>query len=80
MFDDHPLSAQILPVQLVDSVVGIAVVLEFHESISEGEKAEGNNMNTKCARVTTKFEGSGKLSRRVVIASLALARPASCAR
>lgn len=33
MFDDHPLPAKVLPVQLVDSVVGVAVVFKFHEPI-----------------------------------------------
>ena len=35
MFHDHPLPAQLLPVQLVHGVVGVPVVLELHESIAE---------------------------------------------
>lgn len=50
MFDDHPLPAQVLPVQLVDSVVGIAVVLEFHETISEGGKGSGKSYEQKVRR------------------------------
>lgn len=34
MFDYHPLSAQVLPVQLVNGVIGVSVVLELHETIT----------------------------------------------
>lgn len=37
MFDDHPLSTQLLPIQLVHGIIGIAVVLEFNKAIPEKE-------------------------------------------
>lgn len=34
MFDDHPLPAQLLPVQLIHGVIGVPVILELHEAIT----------------------------------------------
>lgn len=38
MLDDHALSTQLLPVQLVNGVVGIPIIFKLHESITVEEK------------------------------------------
>lgn len=37
MLDDHPLSTQLLPIQLVHGIVSITIVLEFNKPIPETE-------------------------------------------
>lgn len=33
MFDDHPFSTQLLPIQLVHGIISITIVLEFNKPI-----------------------------------------------
>lgn len=50
MFDDHPLSAQLLPVQLVHSIVGITIILEFNKPIAEKKDRSEYKINIQTTK------------------------------
>lgn len=42
VFDDHPLPAQILAVQLVNGILGVPGILEFHKAVAAGKEGRGS--------------------------------------
>lgn len=66
MFDDYPLPAQILAVQLVNGILGVPGILEFHKAVAAGRRGVAVKKSKKGGairpgatdRPTQSFQGS----------------------